>query len=223
MPKKSTMASLLTYKFDKKYDPLQQDYFHYSKSLKAQQAFDDYHKCISDVQIIVKQCESKLQVPCTKCPVHVIKTVRLDMASVGNLLENLPNLQVIHLLRNPISVALSRIKTKWSSGYAATKDIIQSAGIYCQVMAKDLKEGKKLAKLFPGSLMQVNFDDFIDDPVGIAKNIYHFLNMTLLTSIENYLKVETKQKHNIKNKVSLNSQKSRTIHDICQQQLKLLY
>ena len=66
-------------------------------------------------QKVMNKCVPVIDKICTSKPLHVIKTVRMDLETVVGLMDKYPNMRVIHLIRDPRSVVLSRIKSGWST------------------------------------------------------------------------------------------------------------
>jgi hypothetical protein len=141
----------------------------------------------------------------------------MDMASVKKMLENLPNLKVIHLIRDPRAVAYSRFKNMGSAGGAATKDVVKAATIYCQTVTRDMQERQLLEKEFPHSFMQIIYEDFTANPVQVAKNVYSFINTTLPALVEEHLKIETKDRISTKWHNKLTYIELQTIQKICKE------
>jgi len=149
----------------------------------AQYQIDVYLNCLHDLHQKALHCNHHVKNLCERSALRSIKTVRLDMDTVQLLLQRLPNLRVLHLIRDPRAVALSRKNRTWSSGHPAKKDILLSADLYCQVVVRDILRRQQLQDLFPGSFMQMIYEDFTDDPLSVTENIYQFLNMTVPESV----------------------------------------
>ena len=72
------------------------------------EAFKNYSTCMQIVREKAKPCEQMLGEFCKKADFRATKTVRATMDVVETLLERNPNLRVIHLIRDPRAVMVSR-------------------------------------------------------------------------------------------------------------------
>ena len=79
--------------------------------------------CCAQVE---KRCVSLLRSDCSNRPVRAVKTVRATMDSMEPLLRTLPNFRVIHLIRDPRAVALSRIEFDASARGQFTNKVLDS-------------------------------------------------------------------------------------------------
>ena len=191
-------------------------------STEGQKMIQSYVRCLGDVQRNVDSCLRTILPKCLESKLHAIKTVRLDMGSVEKLLENIPNLRVIHLLRDPRGVALSRRGVENNAGVSGKGSIVQTARMYCEVAAKDLKIRRRLEERFPGAITQVIYEDFTSDPIKLASDVYRFLNMTLPASVRKYLDERTQTKSSTKWQDRLSFHQAYDIHQHCTELFSLV-
>ncbi|KAK3893229.1 hypothetical protein Pcinc_002915 [Petrolisthes cinctipes] len=85
---------------------------------------------------LVKECRSK--------KVKAIKSIRTHVAWVAPLLNALPSLKVIHLVRDPRGTVRSMASLGWLQRYNLTTG--------CNKFSQDLLNGKTLTALYPDSL-----------------------------------------------------------------------
>jgi len=69
----------------------------------------EFHATELAVQV-ESRCVSLLRSNCSSRPLRAVKSVRATMDAMEPLLRTLPNFRVIHLIRDPRAVALSRIE-----------------------------------------------------------------------------------------------------------------
>ena len=71
--------------------------------------YTKYLTCLKQVRLmVVNKCSKLLSGICRSRSLKVFKTIRATMASMESLLKTVPNFRIIHLIRDPRAVALSR-------------------------------------------------------------------------------------------------------------------
>ena len=82
----------------------------------AAEPFKQYKACLdTERQTVMSKCVPIIDKTCKRKHLNVIKTVRMELETVVPLMEKYTNMRVIHLIRDPRSVVLSRIKSGWST------------------------------------------------------------------------------------------------------------
>ena len=157
--------------------------------------FDKYESCFSSRRDKVDRlCARILREACVGRRLRVLKVVRTTMESVRPLLESLPTLRVVHLLRDPRAVALSRSAFGESGrgGFALRQNIdnvaAAEASVFCQHAGADVRTRLTLEHLFPGRFYTTTYEQFVSDPVASARDIYRFMNETLPAATVNSLR-----------------------------------
>ena len=95
------------------------------------------------------------------------------------LVERFAQARVIHLIRDPRAVALSRLHTTSFRGIYSGLDPVKEAKLYCEAAVRDIKLRQQLQIKFPGRFMQLVYEDFMKDPVNSIENIYSFLELSI--------------------------------------------
>jgi len=110
------------------------------------------------------------------------KVVRATMDSMGPLLRALPGLRLIHLVRDPRAVALSRIRFGESGCGAYTlhlpkseSQIVAEASLYCHHVTSDIRSRLALEREFPGRIKLMRYEDVLADPEQSFRDIYTLL------------------------------------------------
>jgi hypothetical protein len=133
---------------------------------------------------------------CSERKLRVVKSVRASMSAMEPLLSALPDLRVIHLVRDPRPVSLSRKEFDAStrSDFAESSTLInqsttgprnvsqlaiREAAIYCRQVVADFDVRRRLERLFPGRLFSLTYEQLVDDPVRWATEIYRFIDTQL--------------------------------------------
>ena len=146
-----------------------------------------YKDCLQKRRSLVdQQCSPMLKSACSSRSIRVVKVVRGTMQSMEKLLDKVPDLRVIHLIRDPRAVVLSRanfcpsIRGEYANAAGSNKLNYYSreAKLYCQQMAADIRIRKRLEKQFPGQFYTLFFEQLADDPIVKAREVYRFLGET---------------------------------------------
>lgn len=121
-----------------------------------------------------RRCVPIVQKVCDNAQIKVIKSLRLRMFQLDDLLRKNPKLKVIHLVRDPRA-------SLWSVRDVAelNADFYSAAHVRCGEMASDLHHRKRLEAKYGPRLMQLKYEDFADNPLEAASNIYNFLKHKL--------------------------------------------
>ena len=109
---------------------------------------------------IENRCVSLLRSNCNNRPLRAVKSVRATMDSMEPLLRTLPNFRIIHLIRDPRAVALSRIEFDASARGQFTNKVLlfssphdsplvrQFCMFYCSIYMTCVARRTKSQKLF---------------------------------------------------------------------------
>ena len=156
----------------------------------------DYLSCVQHTTLLQLQqaCLDTLISRCLASRHVLVKTIRLDMTMARELLKLLPNLKVIHLIRDPRATLMSRVQL----GFAQTKvmklniDMMayqtQRAPLLCTQVKNDLEETYRLRKDFPGRVAILLYEKLVESPVSMAKQLYKFLGIKITKKIQDYVR-----------------------------------
>lgn len=149
---------------------------------KHPKIFDDYRTCMTRLRLTVDQkCASMLMATCRSRELRVIKLVRATMESMVPLLRTLPNFRVIHLMRDPRAVVLSRqLFDSSARGLYSERDnksmLIKEAILYCRTVVRDVRVRRQLEMQFPGKIYSLIYDDLVKDLKGFSERVYSFID-----------------------------------------------
>lgn len=153
--------------------------------------FESYQKCMIDQRKILNMCIPDMYTACQKSKIRVVKTVRLSMHTAEYMLQRIPNFRIIHLIRDPRAVALSRRLDPSFRGIFSGKDLSKEAELYCSNVIHDIKIRSQLEELFPNCCLQVIFDELAQKPFKGIDRIYSFLNETIPPGVKDWLVLNT--------------------------------
>jgi len=132
--------------------------------------FDRYRACFRRYrQLVDNNCLTVLRKNIVECQLRAVKVVRATMASMEPLMQALPALRVIHLVRHPLSVSRSRMKFgSFSYGMYTFLNRtklrhVAEASLYCNQVNNDIRTRLKLERRFPNRIM------FLKDAYGLQK------------------------------------------------------
>ncbi|XP_053408734.1 carbohydrate sulfotransferase 3-like isoform X4 [Mercenaria mercenaria] len=130
-------------------------------------------------------CVKKLQSICEDSPIRIIKTIRLEFSSVKHLLEELPNLKIVHLVRDPRATLLSQ------SRFGACKSIRGGwqgcANRHCKRLENDVLEVEGLIKKYPNRILPVMYENIAKHPLETSKKMYEFIGADFTFEAETYI------------------------------------
>ena len=104
---------------------------------------------------------------------------------LDKLWMKVPGVKVIHFVRDPRGMLLSRVNTGWKkdSFLSYTEDERQRALTVardmCERMRDDLKWGKIYSDDHPGMFMTVRYEDLSQSTHRIAKDMYEFIGLQM--------------------------------------------
>jgi hypothetical protein len=134
--------------------------------------FTAYKQCIRSHESLARDCAAKfLDAPCKKASIRVIKTVRATMDLPMLFLDRYDNFRLIHLFRDPRGTAKSRLDSSWSLGKYDRKNLTRAAQVYCQNVVSDIQLSQLLEQAYPGKMMTMLSDDFVEDPLPVLNEI----------------------------------------------------
>lgn len=120
---------------------------------------------------------------CSKASAYVYKFVRLSSEIVGEIMNKVPDLKVVHLLRDPRGIIRSRVKL----GFANNAEYYNVSSALCAEMVADIVETKRLQNIYPGRIKTVLYEDIAENPIDGAKRLYEFARLEFTEEIQNYV------------------------------------
>ena len=157
-----------------------------------------YFDCVSEYENIVKLCIHHLYSQCSKSEAVTLKTIRLTMDSIQDILEKDPTVKVIYLLRDPRAIISSRLGslmsgvTKFKSKRFDTDEHVQhEAKMLCDKMRSDISKSQVLSKRCLNQIKEVRYEEIVQRPKETFKELYEFLQLDTFEAIDKWFSAST--------------------------------
>ena len=156
-------------------------------------AVQKYKDCLLRMYEKARPCLGHLQERCERSPVRGVKTVRATMSEVEMLLQQDPDLKVLHLFRDPRPVLLSRLTHESFRSAHSKKDPVREAKFYCSIVEADLHLRHTLAQTNTDNFREIIYEKFLSNPIAEAEQIYDFLGVETPQEIVTWLEKDAKR------------------------------
>ena len=133
---------------------------------------EPFYACVNhhfNLNVIIS-CLPKVEKACNASQIRIIKTIRLSMKQAEKLLEQYPNLLILHLLRDPRAILKSRTVLQDIPGDNFPQ-------ILCDGMKQNIIIYESLVEKFKDRLSTLYYEDLAEDSVRIAQLIYERLDL----------------------------------------------
>lgn len=150
---------------------------------------DTYFNCLRGLRMksalirTIDKCLHILEERCKIANSRIYKTIRLPMASVSKLLERLPSLKVVHLIRDPRAILQSQLV----EGLADKIKFSNISNLTCTQMHNDIIDMKSLVVNYPGRLQRLVYENLAVHPIEVSKKLYNFLNARFDRNVEGFV------------------------------------
>lgn len=161
-------------------------------------SWNDYNAC-AEAGKPYDVCMSEIQPVCKRQKYRVLKIVRTTLDSLEGMLQERPNLIIIHLFRDPRGVFCSHITTKFLMKKFRTYSAVDAdMKVHCNRMMYDISVARKLIRKYPDRFRVIQYEDF-DNLVVKVDSLYKFVGMEFDDYVMNdVLKKKEKKKKNSK-------------------------
>ncbi|KAK3790280.1 hypothetical protein RRG08_034842 [Elysia crispata] len=137
----------------------------------------------TNVMNVTEQCANGILERCKDSDAVVQKVVRLTLREGGHLLEQDPSVRLVHLVRDPRGVLLSRMRFNRKTKGEMHKNFSS----ICHRMTADVKEVKRINEKNWGQILTVRYEDLAHDLLSITSLIYKFVGLEMLPSVKDFL------------------------------------
>ena len=129
-------------------------------------------------------CIKILTDTCKMSKYKIVKTIRISMDLVQNLIDFIPNLKVIHLVRDPRAITNSRTH---SGNMKMSRETETHSIALCKEMYLDVKVTQILKNKYPKGITMVMYEALAEKPLEGAKYVYKFLDVKFDSVIEEWI------------------------------------
>lgn len=143
-----------------------------------------YAKCLKSPLLSINICIAILRNQCHNSTVRIVKTIRMKMESVTLLLKWLPELKVIHLLRDPRGKIISEVGARMS----AILSYVGFTSRTCDGILADTKVTDYLKAIYPSRVRVLLYETLATKPIQTTKRTYTFLDMEYSNSTINLVR-----------------------------------
>lgn len=162
-------------------------------------SFDQHEHCMRNLYSLSEAClkTNLKKVQCSEKSLQVSKVLRLNMDTLDVILDAMPDLHVIHYVRDPRAVAMSVRKVPEISLVAKpTQDIVLSElSVLCKKMEGDIQTRDLLEKKYPGAFTSLKYEELATKPKAAVQKVYSYLGRNVPRSLWNYLNTALNSKH----------------------------
>ena len=142
--------------------------------------FVEHEICMREVERNLLECKTEHfnNEWCTSKQVQFAKVLRANMETMESLLQAMPDLHIVHYLRDPRAISTSVANVypiSWNSSHRT--DVVPESIVLCDKMAKDIVVRKKLEKKYPGAFITASYEELVKEPTNFANKIYQFLGL----------------------------------------------
>ena len=116
---------------------------------------------------------------------RILKTIRMPLNWIRHLLDELPELKIVHLIRDPRATLHSQLRL----GMCSSKHggVIGCSLSFCERHEKDLKEGDDLSSGYPGRLIRVFYENIARRPIEASKLLFNFTGAAYTSHVQGYV------------------------------------
>ena len=107
------------------------------------------------------------------------------MKALRPLLDEMPDLKIIHLIRDPRATLRSQrqfgmCREQYGGHYGCTN-------LLCTRLENDILESEKLVTKYPSRIKAVFYEDIAAKPIETSRNLYKFIGTTFTRHARNYI------------------------------------
>lgn len=130
--------------------------------------------CMNFESYRCRHCISELEAVCLSRTHRIVKTIRISMELVSDMIALWPNMKVVNLVRDPRAITDSRMR---GADFKMAFNILGHSADMCTRMYEDIKYDWYIQKKHPKTLIILSYEAFADSPYAATGYVYDFLNL----------------------------------------------
>ena len=148
--------------------------------------YGGHFKITRNKSLAIDACISKLKTECEHSSIRVIKAIRLPLNLISHLMEEIPGLKIVHLVRDPRATLRSQMsfgmcsQAKHGGRYNCTNN-------YCTRLENDKAAAEDLSRRHKGRVTTVFYEDIAARPIETSKKLFDFIGATFTRNAEEYV------------------------------------
>lgn len=157
--------------------------------------FRKYFQCISRYEQQARTCAVQhFDNVCKTKHIRAVKTVRAPMTLAQRLFEKVDQFKVVHSYRDPRGAVRSRSVNSWAQGRYDGPVLSKLAKTYCEAVTEDYRLWGQLKEDHPGDVNYMIYDDYVNRPVEVARDLMNFCNIHETAALKLWLVSVTRPK-----------------------------
>ena len=154
--------------------------------LSADQA-NLYHSCMKMAATNMTPCYPILEDRCEKSPLRVIKSIRLRLDLLQDVMDEIPDLKVVVYTRDPRGIVHSRKKTQLISAIARG-DVGVEGKTLCTRIRHELPTLAAIRRKYSNRIWNLKYEELVNDPTKSIENMYSYFGIKVNTAVLDWFK-----------------------------------
>ena len=139
--------------------------------------------------VAMRECAKKLADVCEDSSIRIVKTIRSQFMYVKHLLDELPNLKIIQLVRDPRATLFSQ--SHFHMCLVTNGGRKRCTNNLCGRLEKDIIEADRLSITHPGRVLTIKYEDLARQPIEISEQLYNFIGVPMSPETKQFIYYKT--------------------------------
>lgn len=162
-------------------DVFKTSHFLYHNNLKS------FYNCVLGVRgndtLLGMKCIPMLKQKCERATSFAIKLITVRMEAIAQVMKLLPEVYVIHLVRDPRPALFSQMKV----GQVAASNLANESESHCSNLLSDVGVTKQ-ESCFRQNFHRQRYEDLVRDPLGQFEGLFEFVNLNFHPDVKGRIK-----------------------------------